>query len=62
MTETKKEVHALLDNLPDNCTLEDVQYQLYVVQKVKNGLEAVDRGEGVEHDQAIRRLGKWLSK
>jgi hypothetical protein len=62
MTETKKEVQAVLENLPDDCTLEDVQYRLYVIQKVKKGLESVDRGEGIPHDQALKRLGTWLSK
>jgi predicted transcriptional regulator len=62
MTETKKEVQAVLENLPDDCTLEDVQYRLYVMQKVKKGLEAVDRGEGIPHEEAVKRLGKWLTK
>ncbi|HWB54897.1 MAG TPA: hypothetical protein VG722_11915 [Tepidisphaeraceae bacterium] len=59
---TKQEVQTVLESLPEDCTLEDVQYRLYVIQKVKSGLEAVDRGEGVEHEEATKRLGKWLSK
>ena len=31
---TKDTVRALLDRLPDDCSLEDVQYHLYVVQAV----------------------------
>jgi hypothetical protein len=58
MTDTKKEVGTVLQNLPDDCTLEDVQYGLYILQKVKRGLEAVDRGEGIGHDEAVKRLGE----
>jgi hypothetical protein len=62
MTETKKEVQAVLETLPDDCTLEDVQYRLYVMQKAKKGFEAVDGGQGIEHEEVLKRLGKWLSK
>ena len=31
---TKDMVRALLDRLPDDCSLEDVQYHLYVVQEM----------------------------
>ena len=34
---TKDTVRALLDRLPDDCSLEDVQYHLYVVQAVARG-------------------------
>ena len=60
MPETKKEVQAVLTNLPDDCTLEDVQYGLYVLQKVKRGLEALDSGGGIPHDEAVTRLRKRL--
>jgi predicted transcriptional regulator len=62
MTETKKEIQAAIASLPDNCTLEDAQYRLYVIQKVRNGLDAVDRGQGIPHDEVVKRLGTWLSK
>ena len=32
MSEVKEEVGALLSKLPDDCTLEDVQYHLYVIE------------------------------
>jgi hypothetical protein len=42
MSTAKKEVEALLDKLPDDCSLEDIQYHLYVIEKVRNGLEFAD--------------------
>jgi hypothetical protein len=58
---TKDTVRALLDRLPDDCTLEDVQYHLYVAQAVARGV-ADDRGgrtiPQAEVEAEMRR--KWL--
>jgi hypothetical protein len=35
MNTTKEEVQSLLKKLPDNCSLEDVQYHLYVIEKIQ---------------------------
>jgi len=34
MQKIKQEVGRLLNRLPDDCSLEDVQYHLYVLQKI----------------------------
>jgi hypothetical protein len=47
---TKEEVSALLDTLPDDCSLEDIQYRLYVLEKVQLGLE--DTGQSGAIPQA----------
>lgn len=39
---------------------EDLQYQLYVMEKVRNGLERADMEGAVEQDEAEARLAKWL--
>lgn len=50
--ETKQAVRELLDRLPDDCTLEDVLYHLYVVQEVERGL--ADVGAGRDRSLATR--------
>ncbi len=51
MSSAKQEVESLLSNLPDDCSLEDIQYHLYVIEKVRNGLEAADsQGTAVRQD------------
>jgi hypothetical protein len=35
----KQQVESLLHKLPDNCSLEDIQYHLYVLEKVQRGLD-----------------------
>ncbi|MBI4194649.1 MAG: hypothetical protein HY526_06165 [Betaproteobacteria bacterium] len=39
MGSPKDEVRALLGKLPDDASYEDIQYHLYVLEKVKRGLE-----------------------
>jgi predicted transcriptional regulator len=61
-SKVKQQVQSMLERLPDDCTLEDVQYHLYVMQRVQGGLEAIDRGEGIAHEDVKQRLAKWLTK
>jgi hypothetical protein len=57
----KDEVRALLDRLPDNVTLEDIQYHLDVVVKVLEA-EAGDRRDDIPHAEAKRRFAQWFAK
>ncbi|MFN0139252.1 MAG: hypothetical protein ACKVQW_04085 [Pyrinomonadaceae bacterium] len=60
MTSIKEEVASLLDRLPSDASIEDVQYHLYVIDKVRKGLESIERDGGLTQDQVEARLGKWL--
>jgi len=62
MATAKQEVECLLNKLPDDCSLEDIQYHLYVIEKVRLGLEAADTQGTVVQDEAERQLDKWLTK
>jgi hypothetical protein len=57
----KAEVASMLEALPDNTSYEDIQYHLYVLEKVKRGLHRVETEGAVSHEDAKARLGKWLS-
>jgi predicted transcriptional regulator len=59
--ETKDTVRALLERLPDDCTLDDVLYHLYVVQAVERGRADVAAGQTIPHEQVAAELRKkWL--
>ena len=62
MSTAKEEVKALLDKLPDDCSLEDVQYHLYVVEKINRGIERADKEGVLSQDEVERKLKKWASK
>jgi predicted transcriptional regulator len=52
----KDAVRALLDRLPDNCSLEDVLNHVYVLQQVEEGLQSALEGRVIPHEQIIREL------
>jgi hypothetical protein len=60
MSTAKNEVQQLLNTLPDDCSLEDIQYHLYVIEKVRNGLEIADSQGTLSQEEVEQRLGKWL--
>ena len=62
MGRVKRAVLDLVKTLPDNCTIEDVQYQLYVRQKVQRSMEAASAGRVHSHEQVKKRLSKWLAR
>jgi hypothetical protein len=61
MSTPKAEVAAMLEALPESSTFEDIQYHLYVLEKVNRGLERAAAEGVVSHEDAKIRLGKWLS-
>lgn len=60
MSQVKEDVVRLIASLPDDCTVEDIQYHLYVRQKVERGLAAIDEGRTISQGEAERRVEGWL--
>jgi len=58
----KQQVESLLHKLRDNCSLEDIQYHLYVLEKVQRGLDEARTSGTLSQEEAEKRLGKWLSE
>ena len=62
MSTAKHDVELLLNKLPEDCTLEDIQYHLYVLEKVRRGLsEAGERGS-IPQSEVEARLSEWLTE
>lgn len=58
----KQEVAEMLNHLPDDSTLEDIQYHLYVLEKIKKGQEDLAQGRSYTQEQAKDRLKRWLKQ
>jgi predicted transcriptional regulator len=59
--EAKEAVRALLDRLPDDCSMDDVLYHLYVLRAIDRGQADVAAGRTVPHEQVEEELRKkWL--
>ena len=57
MNTAKDEVKALLDKLPDDCSFEDIQYHLYVVEKIQRGIERAEKEGTLSQQEIEKRFG-----
>jgi len=60
MLPAKEEVRRLLDQLPDDTSLEDIQYHIYVQQKIDRGLNDVESDNTLSETEFDKRMSKWL--
>lgn len=58
----KEEVRKLLDQLPDDSSFEDIQYHIYVREKIERGLSDVKEGRVLSVEEVERRMSRWLGK
>ncbi len=49
-----------IQKLPDSCSLDDIMEILWVQKKILVGQEQIKSGKGISHEQAKKRLEKWL--
>ena len=57
----KETARSVLDRLPEDCSLDDVLYHLYVAQAVQQGRADADAGRTIAHDEVEAELRrKWL--
>jgi hypothetical protein len=57
MGTAKEDIEALLRGLPDDCSVEDVQYHLYVLEKIRLGIESAETEPTLTQEEAGVRLG-----
>lgn len=62
MGTAKDEVRKLLDQLPDDSSFEDIQYHIYVREKIQRGLEDVEAGRTLTQEEVEKRMARWLGK
>ena len=62
MSTAKAEVESLLKKLPDDCSIEDIQYHLYVLEKVRRGLDRADTEGILTQEEVEERMKKWTSE
>ena len=62
MASAKDFVIQILDSLPDDCSVEDIQYELYVRQAIQKGEDAAEQGQVVPHEEVMREMAEWLKE
>jgi predicted transcriptional regulator len=48
--------------LPDDCSLEEIAERIEFMAAVQKGLDQLDRGEDIPHEEVKRQLASWLTK
>lgn len=57
---TKEIVHDLLEQLPADISLDDFARHVQFVAAVRQGLDELDRGEGIPLEEIEAELPSWL--
>lgn len=60
MISDKEQVVSMLERLPADASIEDIQYHLYVMEKIRAGVESAEREEVLTQDEVEERMSKWL--
>lgn len=60
MATAKEEIRKLLDTLPDDATWEDVQYSIYVRERVERGRGTAEQAGLVDQEEIESRMKRWL--
>lgn len=59
METLKQEAIRVISKLPETANIDDIMYELYVVDKVKKGREAVERMESTSIEDLKREMQSW---
>lgn len=57
---TKETAKQVIDSLPDDATMDDIIHALYIHVKLTRGEKEIREGKGMTHEEAKRKLEKWL--
>jgi predicted transcriptional regulator len=55
----KQEALEAIEQLPDNVAFDEILYRLYVLNKVRQGLEDVDAGRVVSSEALAAEIEQW---
>ena len=56
MGKLKENARKIIDQLPDDATIDDLMYELYVNEKIQNGLDAMEKSEVYSHEKVKKRF------
>ena len=57
----KQMVLDAIRELPDNVSVRDIADRLEFLAAIQSGLDQLDRGEGIPHEEVKKQLASWLT-
>jgi predicted transcriptional regulator len=61
MTQKQLVLNAI-NELPDDAPLSEIVERIEFLAAVQKGLDQLDQGAGIPHDEVKRQLASWLDK
>jgi hypothetical protein len=55
----KQDALESIQRLPDDVDIDEMMYQLYVIDKLHKSREAIKQGDVVSHDDLKREMKQW---
>ena len=59
MQAAKQEALKIIDRLPEECDMDEIMYQLYVLDKIRKGQEAVVQDKTISGEELQREIDSW---
>ena len=57
----KEKAKTVIDNLPEDSTMDDIMHALYIQAKIEQGERDIEEGKGIPHAEVKERLlNKWV--
>ncbi len=55
----KQDAIEAIEQLPDNVPFDEILYRLYVLHKIRQGMQDVEAGRGIPSDELAREIEQW---
>lgn len=55
----KQDAIEAIEQLPDNVPFDEILYRLYVLHRVRQGMQDVEAGRGIPSDELVREIEQW---
>ena len=62
MTAAREQVRKMLDGIPDDVSFEDIQYHIYVLEKIERGLRAAEECRLLSQEEVDQEISQWLKE
>jgi predicted transcriptional regulator len=58
----KQDAAAMIAALPEDASMAEIFYRLYVLEHIREGLADIEAGRTVPHEEVVADLRKWLGE
>jgi predicted transcriptional regulator len=56
---TKQDILEMIERMPDDTTIDDVLYALYVRASVDRGIADSKAGRTIPHEEVMKEVARW---